>query len=288
MRGIHPDGYLKPGLKLSGAKCGIRKNSIRAKIYEIMPPGCDTYLEPFCGSGAVIIGKPKHANEYVNDINPWVINYYRCFQQDPGRLWTWIQTIWKGMCKEKFLRVRKHIRDSSGFLSHEQGFPAAAAYYVLTKTAMNGVVRVNKSGENNSTYCGTTHGRGFFDAEWFAAVHDRIKDVDFMRGDYRDFFESVPIKNPDKTFCYVDSPYAVPFTHYFQGGWGRQDHIELAKVMRKSDFYWMVSYNDHPLIRRLYKGFNIMEISTFWCVSSTPAGRGEKQELLITNYEAKL
>lgn len=44
----------------------------------------DCYLEPFLGSGAVLLGNPHPpVVEHVNDINGFLVNWWRAVQQDP-------------------------------------------------------------------------------------------------------------------------------------------------------------------------------------------------------------
>jgi hypothetical protein len=43
------------------------------------------YIEPFCGSAAVLLAAPKAANlEVVNDINGFIANFWRCVRHQPG------------------------------------------------------------------------------------------------------------------------------------------------------------------------------------------------------------
>ncbi len=47
------------------------KTSILHILYALFPIGCDRYVEPFGGSGAVLLGKPvpDKFNEVFNDYN---------------------------------------------------------------------------------------------------------------------------------------------------------------------------------------------------------------------------
>lgn len=286
-RYLGADGYLKPGCKLIGAKLGQCRDSVRSKIYRLLPSDCDTYIEPFLGSGAVVVGKPEHSIEYVNDINHWVINFYQRLQDSPDKVWKQIEHLRNGLDKQKFLGLRKFIREGNGFLEHRDGVPAAAAFYIITKVANNGVIRCNKSGENNSTYCGTTEGRGFYDREWFDKVCQRVENISFSNMDYLEFFKSLNF-DPERTVSLLDPPYVTPFTQYYQGGWKKEDHVQLVKFLRHAEFKWILTYNDCKPIRKSYKQFNIIPILNHWSVSNTVDGRGKKAELIITNYDCSL
>ena len=49
------------------------------------------YVEPFFGSGAVLLGRPKHdgGSETINDIDGFVANFWRAMQFDPEALAKW-------------------------------------------------------------------------------------------------------------------------------------------------------------------------------------------------------
>lgn len=55
------------------------KTSILHILYALFPIGCDRYVEPFGGSGAVLLGKPVPDKfEVFNDYNHNLVNLFRC------------------------------------------------------------------------------------------------------------------------------------------------------------------------------------------------------------------
>jgi len=46
-------------------------------------PPHDTYVEPFGGSGAVLLRKPLSPNEIWNDTNHLLVNFFRCLKDNP-------------------------------------------------------------------------------------------------------------------------------------------------------------------------------------------------------------
>jgi len=48
------------------------------------------YVEPFCGSCAVLLGRPSEPKiETVNDADCWIANFYRALKHDPEQVATW-------------------------------------------------------------------------------------------------------------------------------------------------------------------------------------------------------
>lgn len=164
-------------LKLIGGK-----TKVRDYLYSLFPPH-KVYIEPFLGSGTVLIGKPKAEIEIVSDINPYVINFFKELQSSNNAVLISDLRIAMGWLecdpKQTFARWKKNVTDSM-MSDRDRAF----FFYLITKTAMNGIWRLNKKGECNSSYCGTAKGRGILTEEWLEAVSERIKDVQFVHNDY--------------------------------------------------------------------------------------------------------
>lgn len=281
------DGFLKPGLKLIGAKQGFSKRSGRSIIYKLLPPQnpykINTYVEPFLGSGAILIGKQEqHDHEWVNDLNPYVINFYRMMQRHPNELWEHIEGLTEYMGKGhdanspayKFFHwLRDHQEPPNGILG-------AVWYYLINKYCMNGIVRFNADGVCNSAWAKTYAGRGIYNREWFDLVCKRIANVEFTNLPYQKVLNQVD----DDAIVVIDPPYQGVFTSYNGLKFDNTNHFELAGWLRVADYKWLLTINDTPLIRRLYAGFKQREVKLTYSCSQTVKGRGEKPELFITNY----
>jgi len=66
-----------------------------------------------------------------------------------------------------------------------------------------------------------------------------------------------------------------------------QDHLDLRKILGKTEGKWLLTYNDHLAIRRLYEGFYVRKVSQTLTASKTKSGgsRSSFTNLIITNYE---
>ena len=60
------------------------KTSILSILYSLFPLNYERYIEPFGGSGAVLLGKPAPDRfEVLNDYNRNLVNLYRCMRDRP-------------------------------------------------------------------------------------------------------------------------------------------------------------------------------------------------------------
>jgi hypothetical protein len=86
-----------------------------------------------------------------------------------------------------------------------------------------------------------------------ASMRDRIK---LTRQDALKFLKSGVQKWPEKTLVYLDPPYFVKGRDLYYDFYEPGDHASVAEFVRSAitKQRWIVSYDNAPAIRRLYKG----------------------------------
>ena len=86
-----------------------------------------------------------------------------------------------------------------------------------------------------------------------------------------------------ETFFYCDPPYYLcpDYKHNFV----LEDFQEIAAVLKDIEGKFMLSINDHPDIREIFKDFNKKSVSLLYTVSS--AGPTEADELIYSNFDFK-
>jgi DNA adenine methylase len=271
---------MKPIIKWAGGK-----RELAPIIKEMMPTIYNRYYEPFLGGAAVLLDlNPKEA--YVNDINSELINMYIQVREDVegvikylGSLdWTHEQSV---DSKEVYYAIRGLFNNHRGEKTLEQ----AARFIYLNKHCFNGLYRVNSKGEFNVPFNGKLTGRSF-DAEHLREAAKQLKDVVFSNTDFENFL----ITAGENDFCFIDSPYApltaTSFTDYTKEGFSYEDHIRLATTFDElSDrgVYCMLTNHDTPLIRELYKDYNIRVVDVRRSINRNGDNRKGK-EVIITNF----
>jgi len=66
-----------------------------------------------------------------------------------------------------------------------------------------------------------------------------------------------------------------------------RDFLDLSTLLSKVRGKWLLTYNDHPRIRELYKGYKISEVVTRLNTDKMPtANRRLFRQLIIRNYGA--
>jgi DNA adenine methylase len=102
------------------------------------------------------------------------------------------------------------------------------------------------------------------------------KKISLQNLDALEFLRSV---QSDKVFVYLDPPYFEKGKKLYLNHYKMSDHCDLSLFLREPrPFKWVMSYDDTPEIRNLYKGFRKTRFSLAYSVRDSRIG----SELLIS------
>lgn len=223
------------------------------------PNRFDRYIEVFGGAAWVLLYKEKHAQmEVYNDGDSELVNLMRCIKYHSSELQREISGIYNS--REMFLDSLEQLR-CRGFTDIQR----AARYFVK--------MRISYGANGRQFGCSTKPLQK--SAEYLSAVSERFASVVIEHKSYDDL---IKVYDRPKALFYLDPPYYgtekmydVPFT--------RDDHLNLKQHLTSIKGLFLLSYNDNPFIRDLYKDFNVEPIQR-----SNNLSRGNYNELLISNY----
>ena len=95
-------------------------------------------------------------------------------------------------------------------------------------------------------------------------------------GDFEDFLNDYP------GYVYCDPPYVdAESVYYFKRGQSF-DHHRFAEVLKSRESGWLLSYNDHPLVRELYAGYQMDRFKVEWTSGTLMDKPTEAYELIIS------
>ena len=100
----------------------------------------------------------------------------------------------------------------------------------------------------------------------------------------QDFETLVRHYDRDDAFFYLDPPYFATEGMY-PGGFGTDDHERLRDLLFSIKGRFLLSYNDCPEIRELYKDCEIFSFSRTHSMAQRYEAGKEFKELLIANYD---
>jgi len=301
-----PDAH--PFMKWAGGK-----TQLLHAFYERFPPGLKTgeithYVEPFIGGGAVyffVNEKFSFESCTICDSNEELILTYRVIKDSTQELVRKLGALESEyLSKDEAERERHFYAVRDAFNRNKPGItfdtvqPAwverAAQTIFLNRTCFNGLFRMNRKGEFNVPFGKYKNPRILYEDN-LTDVAAVLKNTRILLGDFsacRPYIDA-------RTFVYLDPPYRPLnatsfFNTYGKDGFSDAEQQRLAVFYRELDkagAQCMLSNSDpknedlaDTFFDTMYSGFTIERVPARRIINSNGSGRGEINELVITNY----
>ena len=248
------------------------KRSLIPEIVSVLPERFKSYWEPFVGGGAVFFALDSRIRKaHLSDTNLDLMLTYKMLSKRPKDVIKALRKHQREHGPRYYLRVRNK--------QHDQQDPVllAARFIYLNKTCYNGLYRVNKQGKFNVPI-GRHNNPAICDKDNLLAVSGVLGKADMKVTD----FNEINPKQGDLVYC--DPPYDGTYSGYTDAGFGNEDQRALRDACerwRSAGCHVIVSNSDTDLIRQLYKGFKLHEVSAPRHINSNGKGRGRVGDLLI-------
>ena len=276
------------------------KTSILHILYALFPLNYERYIEPFGGSGAVLLGKKKPDKfEVYNDFNHNLVNLFQCMRDRPVALIEEIGFL-NLNSRDDFNRNKEFFKDEKfkdRFIEEEMekiqllfDKPTADELielmtrrkldYNLRRAAMFlKLLRYSYSSGGKSFACQPMNIRSLFGL---------IQDVSIRLNnaviENQDFEILIKHYDRDNAFFYCDPPY-FSSEYVYQCGFTWDDHLRLKNTLANSKGKWLVSYNDCEEIRNLYDGYSFFDFTRLHNMKQRINAGEQFPELLIGNYD---
>ena len=237
------------------------KSRALSVILPLIPEGTEKVCSPFFGGGSVELALMGQGVEvFGSDIFSPLVDFWQEAIENPLELSVRVLE-YLPLCRSKFYNLQKHFRELPNKLER------AAVFFVL----------------NRSSFSGTTLSGGMSPGHkrFTPSAIKRLKTFRSAGLKVRKIHYKVALREHPGMMAYLDPPYLISSNNLY-GSRGDAhkgfDHEELSVVLRKRN-KWVLSYNDCPEIRELYKYAQILE--TKWAYSMS--NRKKSEELLIIN-----
>jgi DNA adenine methylase len=246
---------IKPVLRWPGGK------SRHLKYILPLIPRHSTYIEPFAGGLAVLLAKERSPIEVVNDMNGDLVALYRNVQYHVDAVVSEIEFA---------LNARQNLfdyKEQPGLTEIQR----AARWFVRNK--------VSWGGNCKSFGCQGARASRRGAMEDLLALNERLDRV---------VIESLPYQRCLKTydrrdaFFFLDPPYldATPGPY---AGWTAEQMTELRAILDGLKAQWVLTVDDSPGTRRIFKGLRLRPIAFANKVKQLRLGGDPTMhELLIT------
>ncbi len=227
-----------------------------------------TYAEPFVGMGGVFLRRDQVPQaEIINDLSGDVATFFRILQRHYAHFMEMLK--FQLTSRKEFERLR--AADPSTLTDLER----AARFLYLQRAAFGGQrtgqsfgVEVKRPARFNVVKLGPL----------LEDLHERLSGVIIENLDYGAFIKRY---DRDTTLFYLDPPYYGTEDYYGRELFSREDFEKLAAQLADIKGKFILSLNDTPEVRRIFRDFTIEEVSTIYTAAKTKSIGAH--ELLISN-----
>lgn len=244
------------------------KSRLAATIVKQIPDH-SCYCEPFCGACWILFSKKPSTSEVINDLDSELSNFWRVLQ---NHITAFLDYYKYAVTSRKLFEIEDR-KDPSTLTDIQR----ASRYFYLQRHAFGGKVDGRTFG--TSTTAGGPLNLTDME-ERLLEIHWRLKRVWI---EHMDACDCIRRYDRAHTFFYIDPPYydtagySVPFEP--------QDYESLGAALSNIKGKFILSLNDHPEVRRIFKGFKFTEVTLKYSIGRSAASREkERAEVLIQNY----
>ena len=274
---------------------GKIKNIISEKIVDFYASSENEYTEfrePFFGAGAIsfdVLKKCKLDCIWINDKDPAIAAIWSSVINSPDELKFLIRQYQPKL--EDFYSFKEKLLDTH-YLNNTDELTLAFQKIAIHQMSYSGLgTRAGSAigGKNQFEENGTPK-KYQIDCRW--SVNKLVKDINILNklfsnshikyGECTRYNYEVLIKESGNSFIYLDPPYYKAGQDLYQFNFDDTQHKTLSSMLKECSQNWILSYDNHERIRKLYDWAIIEEIPIKYSIN----GSVETSELLIYSKDS--
>tara|TARA_R110002072_G_scaffold302699_2_gene487459 strand:+ start:22061 stop:22867 length:807 start_codon:yes stop_codon:yes gene_type:complete len=230
----------------------------------------ETYAEPFVGMGGIFFRRTRAPKaEVINDYSKDVANLFRILNKHYTPFIDMLR--YQLTSRDEFARLLNQHPDTLTDLER------AARFLYLQKTSFGGKV----TGQNFGVAKERPARFNISKLEpMLQDVHERLSGVVIECLDWSDFIKRY---DHEKALFYLDPPYFNNEDDYGKDMFSRDSFDYMAQLLKCVKGTFILSINDRPQIRELFKDFNFTEVDLHYSLAGKNSKGTRANELIITN-----
>ena len=254
----------------------------------------------FGGSGSVLLGKPVvDPFEVYNDFDRNLVNLFRCMKD---RTMAVIREL--GFCtlnsRDDFMAIKKFLNNEEfddPYLDEELKLTEIMLPALKAEELKELRLRITKDYNvrraamymKSLRYSYASRGESYasqpFDiSKVFYLIQQLQKRMANVVVENQDFEKLIRHYDRPDAFFYLDPPY-YSSEHMYEVEFRWDDHLRLQRTLRSIKGKFLLSYNDCPEIRELYRDYGIVDFKRVHSMAQRFEAGKEFPELLIANYD---
>ena len=228
------------------------------------------YRETMIGGGSVFLAKDHVDCNWINDIDSELINFYKIIQNDDTKKELYSLLENQIASKER----HKEIKEQNSKNKIEQAFK----YFYLNRTSFSGIMVKPRWGYRI--------GSSVTPDRWtkiIEPVSQKLKNIKITNMDFKKIIETKTKFSNKDVLLYIDPPYFDASKNIYNNQFTAKDHLELSKILKKSKFKFVLSYDNFDEVVKMYDWANIHK--TDWTYFMSENRRQVGRELIISNFK---
>ncbi len=239
------------------------------------------YREPFVGAGAVgfelLPRLPSRCRVWLNDKDYAIAALWKTVLEAPNDLVDQVQRF------EPSVDAFYRFKEEDGALDMD---PTRAAFQKLALHQLSfsgngamagGPIGGRKQRSEFNVDCRWNADRICLQIRKRSRLLRKFVSVKISSGD----FEPLIVDAPACAFIYADPPYCKAGPQLYKHAMSDDDHARLSRALRACKAQWVLSYDDHELVRQLYDWAEIRSIAITYTTGVAHERRRKNSELVI-------
>lgn len=227
---------------------GGKKKPART-ILSYAPEDFEEYRDPFVGGNGLLMSLPLGKKIWLNDKSDWVVKFWTWIRDDPNC----IDDIMRR--KEICSRITEEVAARQFFTDCKVRFLLnynPLDYLSINLWAVSAIVTPRRRDIASFSSLLTRDKWDAISEHKIQAYHEKLRGAKITCGDY-----SVLLDAPGKkVWLFIDPPYLIadhvnPIYHH---NFTREDHEELARLLKGCRHDWFLTIGDSEFSEKLYAG----------------------------------
>lgn len=243
-----------------------------------------TLIEPFCGGAGAslpLLEAGVIEELHLNDVNPAVAAFWKCVFCDTDSFVSLVDTT--PVTIEQWHRWREVMLEPEESSTLELGFAA----FFMNRCNRSGLLFSGPIGGfdqlgNYKIDCRFNRANLIHRIETIAKHRDKVV---ISNSDACDYLQTLDELKRCESLIFIDPPYVAQGRNlYKKYSFGDQEHARLAEFVKSKKWKWLITYDDHPLIHKLYaeRAMGVIEFS--YLMQQAKIGR----ELLVASSHCRI
>ena len=238
------------------------------------------FVEPFCGGagGALNLLADGHVHYlHLNDADIRIFSAWKAMLFEADRFIDTIQRV--PLTMTEWYQQREVVSSCN---SNKYSFDLGFATFFMNRTTRSGIIEkagpIGGYDQTGKWKLGARFNREKLagQVKWLADNRDRIS---LSNLDALSFIAKTRKSvNLPSTLFFIDPPYVRAGGRLYFNGMTEAKHIALSDILTSGEIpHWVLTYDDAPLIRELYRGSRMAKISVNYSLQS----KRKENELLV-------